>query len=173
VPVRNAGNDAICSVQIDLHLQYLSNLASFVFSLLWRFSPLAFLWMTVTTACADELGPSIHSPPSIDQHADSLLVKFKPHVNQNQAFLIAESYGAREVLSLSAPGQDTANTPMVQWRRLRFDPHADLQKIMQRMAQDAGVETVELNQMVTIQKQNKLADAAGSSRMLCAPRRFL
>lgn len=86
-----------------------------------------------------------------DPQADGLLVKFKPHINPQQIREIAASYGASEVLLLSSPKQ--AEPPMAQWRHLKFAPGADLPQIMQRMAQDKSVATVELNGVVSIQQQ--------------------
>lgn len=116
----------------------------------WLFKPLLILWVISTATCAPISYADSSSPLALSPLADGLLVKFKPQVTQQQAQKIAKSYGAREILSLS-PKQAT-NSPMTQWQHLKFEPHVNLQEIMQRMVQDASVETVELNEAVTTQQ---------------------
>ena len=153
VSVKNECIEAVVSMKINKNLQKLSNLPLFASPSIWRLFQLFMLWVAATSAFAADPNSAIHSQPSIEQHADGLLVKFKPHVNQQQVIQIAEKYSAREIISLSAPGQVIEGSQMAQWRHLKFDPGVDLQQIMQRMLQDVEIETVELNQLVTIQKQ--------------------
>jgi len=118
------------------------------------FSRLLISLLAATTACAAEQTYTGNNPPyTPEQQVDELLVKFKPHVDQQQARMIAESYGAREILPLSTPKLPSVNSPMAQWYRLKFDRNADLHQIMQRIVQDSGVEIVEMNAVLTIQKQ--------------------
>ena len=116
------------------------------------FAVLFILGVAATTFCAAESRMITSTPSMSERNADGLLVKFKAHVNEQQMHSISEKYGALEIRLLASPKQVTSGSPMAQWQHLKFSSDSDLQHIMQIMAQDADIETVELNSRVTIQK---------------------